>query len=218
MMNLDSEHPVTRAAARLRSQYDDFSKSTRILVIVGAASMLLLAIVEMWALADSYDQQTEQLLGQINTARNAQDELRPAFRDKVVSLGTVRLPTRNIEIIEAERNLKLRVDTILKEHEAENVKSDVAPGAALAANKLPEIPREPGRRIAKVSLRVEFDCKDGNATSIIRALESDPEIYTISRVQLRRYTDGQEQVRKMVNMTLTIETWALAPSRLGGRG
>lgn len=217
-MRFSEDHPVGKTVLNLRAQYEDFSKSTRILVIVGAASMLLLAIVEMWALADSYDQQTNQLLSQMNSARQAQQEMRPAFRDKVASLGIIRLPSRNIETIEAERNLKFRVDTILKENGAENVTSDVAPGAALAANKLPEIPREPGRRIAKVSLRVEFDCKDANATSIIRSLESDPEIYTISRVQLRRYTDGQEQVRKMVNMTLTIETWALAPSRLGGRG
>ena len=217
-MRFSEDHPVGKTFLNLRAQYEAFSKSTRILVIVGAVSMLLLAIVEMWALADSYDQQTNQLLNQMTSARQAQQEMRPAFRDKVASLGNIRLPSRTIETIEAERNLKFRVDTILKENGAENVTSDVAPGAALAANKLPEIPREPGRRIAKVSLRVEFDCKDANATSIIRSLESDPEIYTISRIQLRRYTDGQEQVRKMVNMTLTIETWALAPSRLGGRG
>ena len=64
-MRFSEEHPIGKAAIKLRAQYDAFSKSTRILVIVGAASMLLLAIVEMWALADRYDQQTNQLLSQM---------------------------------------------------------------------------------------------------------------------------------------------------------
>jgi hypothetical protein len=37
-------------------------------------------------------------------------------------------------------------------------------------------------------------------------------------MQIRRYEDGQEMVRKLVNINLTIETWAMSQRKLGGRG
>ena len=46
-------------------------------------------------------------------------------------------------------------------------------------------------------------------TKIIRAIEGNPEVYTISRLQLNRYKDGQEEVRRLVRVDITIESWVL---------
>ena len=217
-MNLPEDHPIRKAFENARHQYDGFSRSTRMLVIVGAASLLLLAVLEAWTAAEAYDKQTETLLANMNTARQAQTQLRPTFRDQVLSLGNIRLPRMDVQPTEAERNLKFAVDKILEENDAENQTTDLAPGASIAANKLSEIPRGPGQRLTKISMRVEFDCPQDKATAIIRALEAAPEVYTITRMQIRRYEDGQEMVRKLVNINLTIETWAMSQRKLGGRG
>ena len=116
---------------------------------------------------------------------------------------------------QAEQQLKSTVDEILAANGAENESSDVAPGSYIGSNKLPEIPRGPGRRLAKIGLRVKFDCPHDKVTSIISEMESNPEIYSISRLQLLRYDDGQEYVRQLVNVELTLESWVLGPS--GGR-
>lgn len=218
MKNWSQYEPARKAVDNVRMQYQGFSRTTRILVIVGAVSLLMLAVLEGWTAAEYYNKQTTALLENMGRARQAKSELRPAFRDRVMSLGNIRLPQTDLETTEAERNLKATVDRILAENDAENIQIDVSPGASIGANKLPEIPRGPGRRLTKIGLRVEFDCPQDNATVIIRDLEADPEVYTISRLQIRRYEDGQEEVRKQVNVTLTIETWALSSSRSGGRG
>ncbi|MCH2145545.1 MAG: hypothetical protein MK082_10455 [Phycisphaerales bacterium] len=217
-MNLPEDHILRKTVENARTHYEGFSRSTRTLVIVGAVSLLILAVLESWTAAEAYDKQTEALLTNMSTARATKTQLRPSFRDRVLSLGTIRLPEASLEPTAAERNLKLAVDQILAKYGAENEKTDLGPGAAIAANRLPEIPRAPGRRLTKISLRIEFDCAQDNAPSVISALESSPEVYTITRLQIRRYEDGQEQVRKLVNVNLTLETWALSKSRLGGRG
>jgi hypothetical protein len=218
MKNWSEYEPTRKAVDSVRMQYQGFSRTTRIIVIVGAISLLMLAILEGWTAADSYNAQTESLLSNMDQARRAKSELRPAFRDRVMSLGNIRLPQLDLETTEAERNLKSTVDRVLSENGAENEQIDMSPGASIGANKLPEIPRGPGRRLTKIGLRVDFDCHQDKTTGIIRDLEADPEVYTISRIQIRRYEDGQEEVRKLVNVTLTIETWALSSSRSGGRG
>jgi hypothetical protein len=218
MKNWSEYEPTRKAVDSVRMQYQGFSRTTRIIVIVGAISLLMLAILEGWTAADSYNAQTESLLSNMDQARRAKSELRPAFRDRVMSLGNIRLPQLDLETTEAERNLKATVDRVLSENGAENEQIDMSPGASIGANKLPEIPRGPGRRLTKIGLRVDFDCHQDKTTGIIRDLEADPEVYTISRIQIRRYEDGQEEVRKLVNVTLTIETWALSSSRSGGRG
>lgn len=218
MKNWSEYEPTRKAVDSVRMQYQGFSRTTRIIVIVGAISLLMLVILEGWTAADSYNAQTESLLSNMDQARRAKSELRPAFRDRVMSLGNIRLPQLDLETTEAERNLKATVDRVLSENGAENEQIDMSPGASIGANKLPEIPRGPGRRLTKIGLRVDFDCHQDKTTVIIRDLEADPEVYTISRIQIRRYEDGQEEVRKLVNVTLTIETWALSSSRSGGRG
>ncbi len=218
MKDWSQYEPARKAIDSARMQYQGFSRMTRILVIVGAVSLLMLAILEGWTAAESYNKQTDSLLDNMNRARSAKSDLRPAFRDRVMSLGNIRLPQLDLETTEAERNLKATVDRVLAENDAENEQIDMSPGASLGANKLPEIPRGPGRRLTKIGLRVEFDCHQDKTTAIIRDLEADPEVFTISRLQIRRYEDGQEEVRKLVNVTLTIETWALSASKAGGRG
>lgn len=207
-----------RALDTARDQYRGFSRTTRTLVIVGAVSVLLLGILEGWTAAEAYDKETARLLDNMDRARNARSQLRPAFRDRVMSLGSIRLPHVDLETTEAERLLKLAVDRVLAEHGAENEEISVSPGASLGASKLPEIPRTPGSRLTKIGLRVEFDCPQDNVMQIIRDLESDPEVYTVSRLQIRRYEDGQESVRKLLSVSLSMETWALSTPKGGGRG
>ena len=118
---------------------------------------------------------------------------------------------------QAEHQLKATVDQILAENDAENESSDVAPGSYIGNNKLPEIPRGPGRRLLKIGLRVKFDCPQDNVTSIISSLEEHPEIFSVNRLQLLKYDDGQEHVRQLVNVELTLESWVLGPTNTRGR-
>lgn len=206
------------AVETAKEQYGGFSRSTRILVIVGAVSMLLLVIIEGWAVAEGLHQQTDGLLAQMDDARTAKSSIRPSLRDQVRSLGEIRLPDAALRMTEAEQRLKSTVDRILAENDAENESSDVSPGSYIGSNKLPEIPRGPGRRLAKIGLRVKFDCPQDKVTSIISSMEANPEIYSINRLQLLKYDDGQEYVRQLVNVELTLESWVLGPATSGGRG
>ena len=70
-----------RALDTARDQYRGFSRTTRTLVIVGAVSVLLLGILEGWTAAEAYDKETARLLDNMDRARNARSQLRPAFRD-----------------------------------------------------------------------------------------------------------------------------------------
>ena len=194
---------------RARGEFDGFSKSTQILVIVGIISLILLGIGESWRIANSLNAETDDLLVQINRAKNAQAELRPAFRDRVRSLGELRLPASSLTTIEAETKLKSVVDEILVENKAQSITRSVAPGANLPSSVAPEIKRGAGQNLSKIIGRFEFDCEHTAAPRIVKQLESNPEIYSISRLQITRYDSGPEEARGMVNVDITLESWVL---------
>ena len=194
---------------RLRGEFDKFSRSTQILVIVGIVSVILLGIAESWRVAGELNEEADDLLVQINRARNAQAELRPAFRDQVQSLGELRLPTPALTTLAAEQKLYMVVNEILAENNAQMISPSISPGANLPSSTAPEIKRGAGQKLSKIIGRFEFDCEHTAVAKIVRMLESNPEVYSISRLQITRYDSGPEQARGMVNVDITLESWVL---------
>ena len=199
------KNPLNRA----RSEFDSFSRSTQILVIVGLVSLILLGVAESWRIANELNQETDDLLVQINRAKNAQTDLKPAFRDQVQSMGEVRLPSSSLSTLAAEQKLFTVVNEILAKHGAQTVAISISPGANLPSTAAPEIPRGAGQKLSKIIGRLEFDCDHNAATKIIKQLELNPEVYSITRLQISRYDSGPEQARGMVNVDITLESWVL---------
>ena len=208
---------LSSTVSRVRREFDNFSNGTRILVLVGIASLILLGVGESWRVSNELNAETDELLVQINRARNAQTELRPAFRDQVQSMGEVRLPTAKLSTIAAEQKLYVVVNQILEKNKAQMVAISISPGANLPNSAAPEIPRAVGQKLAKIIARLEFDCEHMAATKILKELELNPEVYSITRLQISRYDSGPEQSRGMVNVDITLESWVLK-NKINRRG
>ena len=194
---------------RVQSEFDGFSKSTQTLVIVGIISLIFLGVAESWRIANTLNAETDELLVQFSRAKNAQTDLRPAFRDQVQSLGQLRLPTSSLTTLAAETELLKVVSEILSQNNAQSIENAVSPGANFPSSTAPEIKRGAGQKLSKIIGRFEFDCKHIEATKIVKLLESNPEIYSITRLQISRYDSGPEQARGMVNVDITLESWVL---------
>ena len=208
---------IQNATARARAEYDGFSRSTQLLVIVGFLGLILLGIAETWRMTDEVQRETEALVEQINRTANAQSNLRPAFRNQVQALGSMRLPDRKISTLAAERNILNSINEIMGTYKAEMVSPDISVGANLPMSAAPGIKRGPGEKLAKVIGRIEFDCAEDLAAKIISEIENNPEVYSISRLQISRYNSGQEEFRRLVNVDITLESWVMK-STLGRRG
>ena len=194
---------------RVQSEFDGFSKSTQTLVIVGIISLIFLGVAESWRIANTLNAETDELLVQFSRAKNAQTDLRPAFRDQVQSLGQLRLPTPSLTTLAAETELLEVVSEILSQNNAQSIENAVSPGANFPSSTAPEIKRGAGQKLSKIIGRFEFDCKHTEATKIVKLLESNPEVYSITRLQISRYDSGPEQARGMVNVDITLESWVL---------
>ena len=208
---------ILAATSKAKSEYDGFSRSTQLLVIIGFAGLLLLGVAETWRMSDEIRQETEVLVEQINRTSNAKSNLRPAFRNQVQALGSMRLPDRKLSTLAAERNIFNSLNEILQSYKAEMISIDLSPGANLPMSAAPGIKRGPGEKLAKIIGRIEFDCAEDVATKVVRAIEDNPEIYSISRLQISRYNSGQEEFRRLVNVDITLESWVMR-STLGRRG
>ena len=206
---MSAPNGMQNSILRLRGEFDKFSKSTRILVVVGIVSIILLGIAESWRVAGVLNEEADELLLQINRARNAKAELRPAFRDQVQSLGELRLPTPELTTLAAEQRLYTVVNEILAQNNAQMVSTSISPGANLPSSTAPEIRRGAGQKLSKIIGRLEFDCEHTAATKIVKMLESNPEVYSITRLQISRYDSGPEQARGLVNVDITLESWVL---------
>ena len=55
------------------------------------------------------------------------------------------------------------------------------------------------------------------ATKILKELELNPEVYSITRLHISRYDSGPEQSRGMVNVDITLESWVLK-NKINRRG
>ena len=205
------------AIQRARQEFNGFSNSTRTLVMVAIVSIILLGVAESWRVANELNAQSDELLVEINRAKNARADLRPAFRDQVQSMGEVRLPTTGLSTLAAEQKLFTVVNSILEEHDAQMVAVSIAPGANLPNSAAPEIPRAAGQKLSKIVGRLEFDCEHTAATRILKAMELNPEIYSISRLQISRYDSGPEQARGLVTVGLTVESWVFK-TKINRRG
>jgi hypothetical protein len=206
MINPQSIDQTTR---KIRGHYEGFSRTTRIIVIVGIVGFLLLGILESWRIAEELGTEADALVVQINRAKNADKDLTISLRSRVRSLGSIRLPTSDLNPFEAETRLFESVHTILEDNNAEMIQVDVLPSANLPASAAPEIRRGAQQKLGKIIVRAEFQCTQDDITKVIHALENDPEVYTISRLQLDRFMDGPEEVRRLVKIDVTIESWVL---------
>ena len=214
---MENRTDFNSTASKIRREFDNFSNGTRILVLVGIASLILLGVGESWRIAKELNTETDELLVQINRARTAQTGLRPAFRDQVQSMGEIRLPTSRLSTIAAEQKLYVVINEILEQNKAQMVAISISPGANLPNSAAPEIPRAVGQKLAKITGRLEFDCEHTAATKILKELEMNPEIYSITRMQMSRYDSGPEQSRGMVNVDITLESWVLK-NKINRRG
>ncbi|MAJ45945.1 MAG: hypothetical protein CBC35_01335 [Planctomycetes bacterium TMED75] len=214
---MEKRTEVISPVAKIRQEFNSFSNGTRVLVLVGIASLILLGVGESWRVANELNAETDELLVQIDRARTAQSGLRPAFRDQVQSMGEVRLPTSKLSTIAAEQKLYVAVNQILERNKAQMVAISISPGANLPNSAAPEIPRAVGQKLAKIVARLEFDCEHTAATRILKELELNPEVYSITRMQITRYDSGPEQTRGMVNVDITLESWVLK-NKINRRG
>lgn len=207
MMN--HRESINEASEKVREQFQGFSRSTRILVIVGAIGLFALVILEAWSVADRWNEEADALVVQINRAKNAKSDIRAPFRNQVQSLGDMRLPDPAVSPFEAETRLFEAITEILYDNDAEMIQIDLLPSANLPSSAAPEIPRGAGQKLGKIVLRAEFDCPQDQVGTILRTIENNPEVFSVSRLQLNRFKDGQEQVRRLIDVDITVESWVL---------
>jgi hypothetical protein len=203
------KNPIQAVTSKAKMEYEGFSRSTQLLVIVGFVGLLLLGVAETWRISDDMHKETEALVEQINRTENAQSNMRPAFRNQIQALGAMRLPVKTLSTLAAETNIFKAVNEILATHKAEMISIDLSPGANLPMSAAPGIKRGAGQKLAKIIGRVEFDCSGDVATKIVSEIENNPEVYSITRLQLTRYDSGQEEFRRLVNVDITLESWVM---------
>lgn len=201
--------PATRSP--LLDRYTRMPRSLRwgIVAIAGIA-LFLLADSTVWALARTWSDRASAIQGALDDARTKKASLDNDLRSAVIAHGAIKLPDDEAEGSSA---LAEAVNAVMNEYPGVvNFSYDSRGSARLPATALRGLIGA-GQRASKVIGELQFDAPPEQATAIIAALESHPDVEAINRITIRRH----EGVRR-VNVRATVEAWVVSAGNERRRG
>lgn len=168
------------------------------------ALVLLVADDYVWPTADAWNEESDRISTIIDQSQNLESTIDRQIERVATALGPIEVPR---SASPGATRLEETVGSIL---EANGIvpKIDARTGSRLAsASPISEVA---GGRVQRLVCELDFKSNPDTLINVIRELEAEPEIESISSLRLERIEDGPE-----LEVTLSIEAWVVPPA--GGR-
>lgn len=179
-----------------------------------AAIVIVLLLVweqHLFPIADGWNKSAAQIEKNVAQARQgrkvAADLQKQDIQQVVLSLGTVKVPTGEVESAQALNKI---INAVLVKHHATDQTISHRARTRLQRTALANIAQ--GRRVDKMSTDLKFVATPAVALAIIADLESSPDINSIYSVRMTREGNGRVKVQ------LTLEAWMFGSESPGGPG
>jgi hypothetical protein len=168
------------------------------------ALVFLVADDYVWPTADAWNEESDRISRIIDQSQNLEATIDRKIQIVATALGPIEVPR---SASPGATRLEETVGTIL-EGNGIVPKIDARTGSRLAsASPISEVA---GGRVQRLVCELDFKTTPDTLINVIRELEAEPEIESISSLRLERIDDGPQ-----LEVTLSIEAWVV-PTR-GGR-
>lgn len=196
-------------ASQLRTQFKALPRAMRWgLAVVLAIGLYALLNATTWDWARGASQAANLLQVELDKA-NRRLVVDRSLESVVLAHGAVRLPPREDE---GSLALAAAVNEVLKSHKAaEKIRDQGQTASRLQGTEVLQI-LPSGSQGAVVSREVEFIAPTEVASSILRDLESHPDIDAIRRLEMQ-VDDKKDADARLLKVKLTVEAWVGSPAR-----
>jgi hypothetical protein len=176
--------------------------------IAAAGAVVVMAVLvaqdHVWPLADGWNREADRIARTIERGRNLDAALDPRIERIAVALGPIEVPR---SAAPGATRLEETVGRICAAHGLDP-KIDGRTGSRLPSNSpLSEVA---GGRVERLVCELEFVAEPDTLMTVVRELEREPEIESISDLRIERIDDGPK-----LDVRLVVEAWVV-PTR-GGR-
>lgn len=177
----------------------------RVGVIVAVTLLVILVAQDyVWPTADEWNKESDRISRIIDQSRDLDKAIDRKIERVATALGPIEVPR---SASPGATRLEETVGTIL-ERNGIVPKIDARTGSRLAsASPISEVA---GGRVQRLVCELDFKTNPDTLIKVIRELEAEPEIESISSLRLERIDDGPQ-----LEVALSIEAWVV-PTR-GGR-
>jgi hypothetical protein len=187
---------------------DRFLALPQIWRIAATGALLVVAILvaqdHVWPIADEWNREADRISRSIARGRALDSALDPRIEGIAVALGPIEVPR---SAAPGATRLEETVGRICTANGLDP-KIDGRTGSRLPSNSpLSEVA---GGRVERLVCELEFVADPDTLMSVVRELESEPEIESISDLRIERIEDGPK-----LDVRLVVEAWVV-PTR-GGR-
>ncbi len=177
----------------------------RVGVIVAVTLLVILVAQDyVWPTADEWNKESDRISRIIEQSRNLDKAIDRKIERVATALGPIEVPRS------ASPGATRLEETVGKILERNGIvpKIDARTGSRLAsASPISEVA---GGRVQRLVCELDFKTNPDTLIKVIRELEAEPEIESISSLRLERIDDGPQ-----LEVALSIEAWVV-PTR-GGR-
>lgn len=176
---------------------DRFLELPPIWRLIGAAAMVLVAIL-VWdeyvrPTADAWNKESDRIASTIERARTLEQRTDPKIERLATALGPIEVPR---SAAPGATRLESTISKICSQYEIVP-KIDGRTGSKLPSNS--PLSTMAGGRVERIICELEFVSDSETVVEVIRDLEAEPEIESISSLRLKLVDDGPKlEVRIMV--------------------
>ena len=174
---------------------------------VAAALVLLVVLVAedyIWPMADDWNAQANRIEKIIDQGSRLDRAIDRKIERVATALGPIEVPR---SAAPGATRLEETVGRILEENGL-RPKIDARTGSNLASNS--PIAEIAGGRVQRLVCELEFQSDPDTVIKVLRELEAEPEIESVSSVRLERLDNGP----KLLDVSMEIEAWVV-PERRG---
>ena len=168
------------------------------------ALVFLVADDYVWPTADAWNEESDRISRIINQSQNLENTIDRKIERVATALGPIEVPRS------ASPGATRLEETVASILEGNGIvpKIDARTGSRLAsASPISEVA---GGRVQRLVCELDFKSTPNTLIKVIRELEAEPEIESISSLRLERIDDGPQ-----LEVSLSIEAWVV-PTQ-GGR-
>ena len=203
-----SRHPEETRENAGGDLVDRFLALPPIWRIAGAGALLVVAVLvaqdHVWPIADEWNREAYRIERSIARGRDLDSALDARIERIAVALGPIEVPR---SAAPGATRLEETVGRICAAHGLDP-KIDGRTGSRLPSNS--PISEVAGGRVERLVCELEFVADPGTLMDVVRELEREPEIESISDLRIERIEDGPR-----LDVRLVIEAWVV-PTRGGG--
>jgi len=205
---MSQSHDDIRSGTPNGDLIDRFLTLPPIWRIAGAGALLVVAVLvaqdHVWPIADEWNREADRIARSIERGRNLDAALDARIERIAVALGPIEVPR---SAAPGATRLEETVGRICADHGLDP-KIDGRTGSRLPSNSpLSEVA---GGRVERLVCELEFVADPDTLMNVVRELEREPEIESISDLRIERIDDGPQ-----LDVRLVVEAWVV-PTR-GGR-